>query len=601
MTALAAVEKLQWALGNRPNSLELRLENAGHANLRSQNHGSQGMAKICHRRALKKSPWFWVTVVTVWLLLIVTIQGPLITLLIAKLSLLQRLSLALFLAWIDFAWLHAIYIAAALCFQPTNLEASATAYLSEGTPAIALLYTTMNDFSEKAALSCVNQNYPTFHVYLLDDSCVPHYKSRVDQFNESFPRATTVVRRENREGFKAGNLNHALRLVAHEYEFFAVCDADGVLPPDFLTRMLPHFSDDKVGFVQACQRPVLPNDASRFAADLIVGGQIYWERLFSHAARYGFVMFHGHGGVIRTKVWQEAGGFPLVVSEDLEFSTRIRRLGYSGIIADDVVCDEDFPPSHSAFCKRQLKYLRGTCEHLKRDMLLFLCSLRIPWFEKADRLLASLTMISAPLFVAFLIDLLVLLPLAFPSETHSVVQSEAIGIQPFGLRLAPSVFKLIANVPFYSMTVAGIFLPSLPAVLHLWKEPKRLVRYMACCAAVYLSLVFRQAWDMLVVMVSGRNFFPVTGAKSKGTAIRGLRQLNRDTLLFTIDVIALTALIIVGLLSNGFVLIAPCCVAVGLGLVVDCVGWDHPLVRKTLFLPFAVTIVSSGAGFIALL
>ena len=47
-----------------------------------------------------------------------------------------------------------------------------------------------------------------------------------------------------RRGFKAGSLNNTLRTVATDAEFFAVADADSVLPPDFVRRLVPYFSAD---------------------------------------------------------------------------------------------------------------------------------------------------------------------------------------------------------------------------------------------------------------------------------------------------------------------------------------------------------------------
>jgi cellulose synthase/poly-beta-1,6-N-acetylglucosamine synthase-like glycosyltransferase len=512
---------------------------------------------------------------------------------------LQRASLLIFLAWVSLVWLQGIYTAILLLVRKRGKRRS-PGQLFDQTPALALLYTTMNDFCEKAALSCIHQEYPDFDVFLLDDSSEVHQKSLVDQFHKRFPDITTVIRRPSRKHFKAGNLNHALGIIGCDYEFFAVCDADGVLPPDFLGKTLEYFVDENVGFVQARQRPVLSSSASRFGFDLIAAGEIYWEQVFSRTARTGFVMFHGHGGIIRTKVWREVGGFPPLVSEDLAFSTRIRQLGYLGVIADDVVCDEDFPPSRAAFCKRQLKYVRGTCEHLKRDMVPFLCSLRVAWFEKADRLLASLNMVSAPLLVIFLVDFLFFLPLAFPPETASMSSAHTNVLRLLDVpMLGYGVSQSIHSFSFYSMTLLAIFLPSLPAVVHLRKDPRRLGRYILCCVAVSLSSVFRQAWDALVVTVSGRNFFPVTGAGRCGS--RTMQDQRRAAVLIGVDTFALVALTALGFATRGIGAVAPFCVAIGTGLAADSLGWEHWFVRKLLSLPLAAVLAASALGFIAIL
>src|SRR5205085_10938729 len=139
------------------------------------------------------------------------------------------------------------------------------------------------------------------------------------------------IRRQNHEGYKAGNLIHALQINSVRYEFFAVCDADGILPPDFISKTIAHFTDDTIGFVQARQQSTNPGINS-FAADLAPGIEIYWERIVPSAQAFGFVMFHGHGGIIRKKLWSEIGGFPPIVAEDLAFSTRAREKGYIGVV-----------------------------------------------------------------------------------------------------------------------------------------------------------------------------------------------------------------------------------------------------------------------------
>src|SRR4249920_2043167 len=55
--------------------------------------------------------------------------------------------------------------------------------------------------------------------------------------------------RSDRTGYKAGALEAGLKQARGE--FVGIFDADFLPSPDFLTRLMPHFADARVGMVQA--------------------------------------------------------------------------------------------------------------------------------------------------------------------------------------------------------------------------------------------------------------------------------------------------------------------------------------------------------------
>ena len=183
-----------------------------------------------------------------------------------------KLVIAAFVFCLNFFWLIASYHAALGLFAlVSSIRRPRSLPWSGAGPCVAVLYTTMNDFQERAAASCVNQDYSPCHVYILDDSLVPDVRAQVDDFAARHAGRVTVVRRSDRRGYKAGSLNHALSTVAIEAPYFAVADADSVLPPDFIRRLLPYFkSDPRVGWVQSSHRPH-PEQKTAFARDLGLG------------------------------------------------------------------------------------------------------------------------------------------------------------------------------------------------------------------------------------------------------------------------------------------------------------------------------------------
>jgi len=67
--------------------------------------------------------------------------------------------------------------------------------------------------------------------------------------------------------FKAGALANGLR--SAKGEFVAIFDADFTPAPDFLQRMMPHFVDNSIGFVQARWEHLATS--SPFARGLAIG------------------------------------------------------------------------------------------------------------------------------------------------------------------------------------------------------------------------------------------------------------------------------------------------------------------------------------------
>ena len=58
------------------------------------------------------------------------------------------------------------------------------------------------------------------------------------------------VHRVDRTGFKAGALEAGMR-TRPEYELIAIFDADFMPSADFLENLVPHFTDQQIGMVQA--------------------------------------------------------------------------------------------------------------------------------------------------------------------------------------------------------------------------------------------------------------------------------------------------------------------------------------------------------------
>jgi cellulose synthase/poly-beta-1,6-N-acetylglucosamine synthase-like glycosyltransferase len=469
--------------------------------------------------AAPPSPVMYLTIFAAWIASLIWFQPRLLMLLDMAYDLPSSIALWTFIGFIDFAWLYGMYNIGVVGFaalygvlgkkSPLAQLPYDPALVATAKPPIAILYTTCNDFVEESMVSCVQQDYPNYTVYILDDSSGQEFKDRVDAFAAQYPDLVKVVRRPDRKAFKAGNMNHGLANFAHE-PYFAIADADEILPSDFLTKTVAVLETDPTcGFVQANHR-ANPNDPSALAKSLGVGIDIHWKWYQPLRNDYGFVMFLGHGALLRRDVWEKIGGFPDIVSEDLGFAIHARELGYRGRFLEDVICYESFPDSVRAFRIRHMKWTRGTSEFLKKKMGWMLRAKNISWTEKLDILFPTLNLPLTLLYFVFMINANLALPYFFGYHQDITFVLGGTEYRMPMITLDPD-FQVIYGWDFYLITLMTFFAPVLSFVIALARKPLQLFRFLSHSTAMYAALTPLSSIGVLAYFISGKAFFLVTG------------------------------------------------------------------------------------------
>ncbi|MDX2282714.1 MAG: glycosyltransferase [Bacteroidia bacterium] len=518
---------------------------------------------------------------------------------------LEYASLAFFVAFVELAWLYGLYNLGIVAFalyvrrHPALTAHPAVRIDPAAAPAIAVLYTTCNDFVEHSAESCVQQDYPDFRVYLLDDSTDAAYQARVDAFAARFPDRVEVIRRPDRKGFKAGNLNHALQVAAVREPYFAIADADEILPPDFLSRLAPVMeADPQCGFVQAAHR-ANPAQQSPLAQDLGIGIDLHWQWYQPLRNRYGFVMFLGHGALLRRSCWEQAGGFPDIVSEDLGYAIRIRELGYRGRFAEDVVCFEDFPETVRAFRVRHMKWTRGTCEFLYRETGRLLRARRIPWMEKLDILMPTLNLPLTLFYFAFMVNANLLMPALFGAERPLTLEvAGQTWIWP--VTALDAGFNRIFTPDFFAITLMTFFAPVMCFMLGLAHRPARLFRFLSHSTALYAALGPLSAAGVLSFLATRKAVFLVTGDTAAGQErTRSIRRWWQElTGRSHPDHPVIRGFELAAGLLFGWVCIRSfqisflgLCLAFILLPLMHRLGWQHPVMKRLVWIPFSLVLI----------
>jgi cellulose synthase/poly-beta-1,6-N-acetylglucosamine synthase-like glycosyltransferase len=340
--------------------------------------------------------------------------------------------------------------------------------------------------------------YPgPFDVQVLDDSTDDTPSIVAERVEHWLARGVRIahIRRDSRDGYKAGALAHGLRI--SDAELLAVFDADFVPAPDTLVRMVPHLggSEDppyvRVGMVQARWTHL-----NRTRSMLTRVQALYLDGHFaieSAARHFGgrFFNFNGTAGIWRREAIDDAGGWSAsTLTEDLDLSYRAQMAGWKFVFLPEVEVPAELPAALSGFQEQQHRWAKGSVQTARNILPAlargdFAAKVKVEaFFHLTGNAAYVLSLVVALLMVpaifirqrlgiawTFSIDALI-----FFSSTCSVMLFYIEG-QRFANQPRPSIRELIAVLP----VGIGISIRNSAAVLeglfekggHFRRTPKR--------------------------------------------------------------------------------------------------------------------------------
>jgi cellulose synthase/poly-beta-1,6-N-acetylglucosamine synthase-like glycosyltransferase len=235
------------------------------------------------------------------------------------------------------------------------------------TPAVTIQLPLYNEMyvADRLIESVCAIDYPRelFEIQVLDDS--------TDETRQIAERAVRrfaeqgidikYLHRTDRRGFKAGALEEGLKVARGEY--VAIFDADFIPTADFLTRLMPHFADPRVGMVQA-RWGHINQDYSLLTKiqSILLDGHFVLE----HGGRNRggrFFNFNGTAGIWRRTAIDDAGGWQHdTLTEDLDLSYRAQLRGWRFVFVSDVVAPAEVPVEMNAFKSQQHRWAKGSVQ-----------------------------------------------------------------------------------------------------------------------------------------------------------------------------------------------------------------------------------------------
>ncbi len=382
----------------------------------------------------------------------------------------------------------------------------------EKTPKVLLLYCTCNDFNEEALKVCMRQKYDNFQTVILDDSSKEAYKKRIDEF--AIENGATVVRRKDRKGFKAGNLNNYLQ-GRTDYDYFVVLDSDERIPENYITEVLKYYAySEDVGVVQAAHKATKGGNLFQNLMGLSVKSNGKVCQVMKNF--YGSNALIGHGMTISRQCYEATNGFPKVVAEDISFAVDVKNSGYRVLYAPNIVCEEEFPVNYLCLKKRQAKWVQGNVEFMRKYNGSITNS-KMTWYERLDIKLSHYNLPIIPM-LSFLI----------------ILNTIVMGFLGF-------------DVGRYSLTIVGlmfIFLisPLIPDFFVHGKSGRidRLLGYAFLNFVVYASLVPMMIGTVILALFGKKAKFIVTPKEEKRLSVKDAVVGSYDSILFAVIVGILT-------------------------------------------------------------
>lgn len=206
-------------------------------------------------------------------------------------------------------------------------------------------------------------------VYLLDDGNTGEARRLAVELGICY------VRRADNAGYKAGNVNNALRHHVRE-PYAIIVDADFALHPQFIQRTLPLFVDPRVAAVQTPQ--IYGNADTLFSRGCKHLQDIFYSYLQPGRHLLGSSFCVGTNVVFRVKALREVGGLREMHSEDIFTTLSLLERGYRVSFLDEALAVGLSPTTLTSFYTQQNRWALGAFLMMFRHSTLFNRKLTVP-------------------------------------------------------------------------------------------------------------------------------------------------------------------------------------------------------------------------------
>lgn len=207
-------------------------------------------------------------------------------------------------------------------------------------------------------------------IQVLDDSTDDSVIKTAESIKELQETGLDIVhiRRENRQGFKAGALKEGLKIA--KGEFIAIFDADFLPDSDWLKKTVIYFKDEEIGVVQTRWGHINRNYSVLTRIQAFALDAHFTLEQVGRNSKGHFINFNGTAGIWRKECIIDAGNWEGdTLTEDLDLSYRAQLKNWKFKYLEDVETPAELPVVMSAARSQQFRWNKGGAENFRKSVL----------------------------------------------------------------------------------------------------------------------------------------------------------------------------------------------------------------------------------------
>ncbi|HAO15902.1 MAG TPA: glycosyl transferase family 2 [Tenacibaculum sp.] len=224
-------------------------------------------------------------------------------------------------------------------------------------------------------------NYPSdkLEIQVLDDSTDESVETTAKHIKKLQETGLDIqhIRRENREGFKAGALKEGLKIA--KGEFIAIFDADFLPKPCWLEKTVPFFKNPEIGVVQTRWGHINRNYSTLTKIQAFALDAHFTLEQVGRNSQGHFINFNGTAGIWRKECIYDAGNWEGdTLTEDLDLSYRAQLKRWKFKYLEDVETPAELPVIISAARSQQFRWNKGGAENFQKMLKRVIMCKNIP-------------------------------------------------------------------------------------------------------------------------------------------------------------------------------------------------------------------------------